>query len=192
MIVIVDANILASASERPNIFEAQRSRTILDSIFNNSFHTIGLSNPLLLEYHENWSSYGKSWYFRMKKRGRIEDKKDVTNMTIRKGIIKLASRIFSPSSTKILEEVEKDIHLLELALQCDNFIISDENNARDRIKSLSGIDHKAIADLKVIIWVRPCECACEEFDLVKWIRENGQIRTIPDKHYLILRSLRNC
>lgn len=203
--VIVDANIVTSASENGDKIQAARSRAILDSILLNRNYKIGISNPLCKEYKDNWSHYGKTWYFRMKLRGRIDNKKNVEDLELRNGLLKLLKEVFYEEHlASIREKVRKDIHLLELSLLCDNqIIISDEGCARDRVRRLSTIPHRILVNLRVVIWLKPDECICHEclpeecsrdeclrdiFDIIKWIQKNYSVDNIPNNHYLITRS----
>jgi len=186
MIFVVDTNIVTSASDCSEADEAIKCRDLLECIFLNNSHKIGISTELKNEYEKHWSSYSRKWYTSMMRHARVERHNEILNRELRDIIRRFLSQIFQREHIPdIWTNVEKDIHLLELAIVCDKIIISNENYTRDRLKRLSRKSHKDLNNLKLIFWLRPSECQCETFNLIQWIRETDCVDKIPKSHLLL-------
>jgi hypothetical protein len=188
MIFIVDTNLLFSATTKPTAsHDAKTCRAILECILANR-HKIGMSTPLKDEYKEHCSKYSKTWYTIMRQHGCIEVHRTITDQELRDELFQMVSKIFQQNHLdSIWGHIEKDVHLFELAFLCNRLIISNECNCRNRIRRIAipNKQHLIIVRLQEIFWIRPCECACNNFELLQWMKNGARISEIPNECILI-------
>jgi len=189
MDLVVDTCIVSSASKR-NTPQSNRSRIILDKIYENS-HKIVVSMEMKLEYEQIRSFMGPSWFLTMMRAGRVVgDKIDMKDIRFRKDLKIAVGKKYHKSQIKAYwKKLEKDIRFFEAALYSGNVIISNEKVCRDIVRDIANVDFitESIRKLRLLFWIYTYDSNDSE---IKSFLETGFTDTfvIPIDWYLLLRS----
>lgn len=160
MDIIIDANIYTSASKMQNGNGfASMSRDILDCISHDN-HNIVVSKNLKEEYRRNYSQFGLEWYLNMARFGRIIEFENIYDPQLLTELEYGICVLHIPDKEKAkgcCRKIEKDIHLIELALASGSIIMSHEYSCRNHIRALRNVEDIAstMAKLTPIIWIVP-------------------------------------
>jgi len=177
MRLVVDTCIYCSSTNNkcnPHT-NAQRSRAILELIYNQN-HTIVISPELEREYKDNFSSFGYDWYAEMRKAGKVQLIEDHLNIQLRNelqyGVCLVFSRDGKDKIRSVWREIDRDIHLIEVALLTDNAVISDELVCYENIRSLTVEEsiHSIFHLLRSIKWIIPENCIDFLEELSSWLK----------------------
>lgn len=122
-------------------------------------HRAALSDELAAEWDNHQSPFFMTWRIQMKNLGKIVD---IASKPDHQG---LRDKILATASTaKKQTEMQKDIHLVEAALESDRIIASLEQNSR-------ALFHQAadtVPELRQVMWINPVELKGE---LESWLKK---------------------
>jgi hypothetical protein len=158
--VVVDACIARSSGFR-EIPASENSRNFLEML-RETDHLVAFNKDLSDEWNRHQSSFARKWRLTMVAKRKVVFVESFENMRLRDSLSRAVIQ------KKKLQAAMKDIHLVELALQTDKFIISGDNEVRLIFWDSS----EKIPLLKDIIWFNPIE----QFDFVmNWFKEGAKI-----------------
>lgn len=142
--IVVDANVVASAGDKEQYPMSVNSRDILNHISSKNSLKIRMCETLAYEYKAHWSRKGKAWYTEMLRRGRVEFDV-ISTSAINRRIGRIASM-----SVDDKNEAKKDTHILLLG-QKYGAIISIEIKAKNIYIQYS----RLIPEISNVTWESP-------------------------------------
>jgi len=155
-LIVVDADIMRAAglSEKPT---ATHARMILESIQHRG-HSIVIAKPLNDEYKRHQSQFAERWKSQMVSNKRVKFTQYEDNPALRKLLIQSL-----PADNVAAEAaVEKDAHLLEIALQHGQRIVSKDKKAKKYFQ------HSCVVkgDHRLLLWADATE---KPLEVIEWI-----------------------
>jgi hypothetical protein len=137
-------------------------------------HEIAISDKLFDEYRDNASHFFIEWLSMMVSKNKIREISGCDNPQLRETLEEIICLIYTQDTEQntVSEIVLKDIHLLEIAIVTDNFIISNETRSRKHIIRIMRADTERLG-LSPVLWTKA------NHNLIDWIREGCSCDTIP-------------
>jgi len=149
MKLVIDASV-ASASGETMQQASWRCREFLVE-FRKTAHRMVLSEILAAEWRRHQSRFAAEWVITMRSRGRIVDLRGLSNEPLRE-------QLRAKGKGKIRKAAEKDLHLVEAALEADQIVVSlDETAHADLITEATAKITWVNADVEgghAIYWLR--------------------------------------
>lgn len=157
---MIDASVARAAGDKKAKHPTSKAcRDFLNAVLE-ICHRIVMTSELREEWDKHQSSFARKWRKTMLAKKKLKKKDIPRNKELWDVFAKLAA------TDKQCEEMFKDLHLLEAALNTDRTIISlDDNTAR---KFFSAGSDK-FEEIKCIVWVNPDKL---EETPIEWL-ENG-------------------
>src|SRR5271169_6766548 len=118
--LVVDASV-ASAAGKTMFPSSFRSREFLSEVLKIS-HRIVMTADLAEEWDRHESLYATTWRAEMRSRNKIVDLAVEENDEVRRQV-------------SVSKAVEKDLHLIEAALETDKIVISLDDRARAQLRA---------------------------------------------------------
>jgi hypothetical protein len=164
--LVVDASVARAAGEQGKVESSSRCRQFLDAILECG-HRCAMDSELRSEWARHEGGYAKRWR---------------TTMVSRRRVIAVA--VLYPQVAPLLDDLEttqakkramnKDIHLVEVALLTDRRIVSLDNTVRTHFQTAC----ERIELLRKIYWSNP---VAEGQGAIDWLR-----RGAPDERLRLL------
>jgi hypothetical protein len=145
--IVIDACIAAYASDKAGV-TAQQShdcRAFLELFVNGTELHVAMSPEILREWKDHASVFSKQWRVNMWQQGRVDEFQTISNAKLRDAIAANA-----PDKHR-LDAMNKDLHLLELALQAERSIVSADEKARKPFHAIVS----AVPMVGSVMWVNP-------------------------------------
>lgn len=159
-LLVVDANLIQAASNSGNPFAFACLR-ILNRILN-ICHAAALNDVLRDEWDRHASVASRTWIGIMEKRGKLIERTPRRH-SLRDG---LHSHF---DSEQHREEVLKDLHLIELALDADRVVLSLERRCKDLLEQHTGL-------LSELLWHNPVQ---DVEATIRWLEAGAQWDEAP-------------
>lgn len=155
--LVIDTSVVqAAGGENAVLPEPKLCRDFLNEILKLG-HRIMTTNDLLEEWKKH-DLVNRAWYVKMSLRGQVEYLPgDTQRADLREAVLRVVE-------TNAIENVRKDMYLVEAAMLADNTVCSRDERIR-------GHFHRAtphVEELRAIIWVNP---TVENEACVIWLRE---------------------
>ena len=158
--LVIDADVAQSAGTKEDPI-SKSCREVLEAVLD-ICHKVVLTEEIYAEWKRHRSNYTAGWLKSMVARKKHVPLKDVTNADLRTRINTLSL------DERTLETVEKDLHLIEAALETDLIVISRDETARELFQIVSG----EIGGLKRIVWINPTR---EKEHVKDWLNKGAKL-----------------
>jgi len=157
-LLVIDACIASSATPKDHPL-AQACKECLDTVLE-VCHRAVFTEDLRAEWRRHGTLFAYSWMGAMfARRNKVERRERVVHHPVRAAITRLK---LAPSKW---EAVQKDLHLIDLALETDGTIISHDETARDLFRLIAA----TAPSIRHLIWVNPTR---EDERAIEWL-QNG-------------------
>lgn len=154
--IVVDASVARAAGDASMHPVSKNCRESLQAISNSKIDIVTCS-LLISEWKNHQSNYSRLWLISMIARGRFKClSNDLTNHGLRESINTHAK------TENCANAMEKDAHLIEIALQTGRRVIALDETVRNLYKSLS----KHHPPIKTVLWANP---VIDEDSTTEWI-----------------------
>lgn len=158
-LIVVDASVARAAGDTSMHPTSKNCRETLQAVTSSEIN-IATCSALVSEWKKHQSNYSRLWLVSMIARGRFKClSPDPLNNALRECINDHAK------TDKCADAMEKDAHLIEIALQTGKRIIALDETVRNLYKNLS-LHHPPI---KNVLWANP---VIDEDSTIEWV-SNG-------------------
>lgn len=155
-LVVVDASVARAAGE--TIHPTSKSCRDFMIEFRNTKNKIVMSNKIFEEWKKHQSRFALQWRANL-----IASKRWIKVDDVEIEAIRECLELKAPSQ-KAKNEILKDLHLVEAAIQTDKLIVSCDNKMRVLLSKLTN-DSKELND---IVWVNPVN---DNENAVEWVKQ---------------------
>lgn len=152
--IVVDASIARAATTDGNHPVGAGCRDFL-IVMDAAGHILALNNELYAEWRKHRSRFAYSWLGKMVSQKRLAHYADVADELFLQRILDVCH------SAKMQAAVEKDLHLVTLALTAHQRIASLDEVVRAHLCTCA----EAVNELNLLIWVNPAT----DVDLPDWL-----------------------
>lgn len=157
--IVIDANVARSAGpEGATHPTSKRCRDFLLAVEKLEFHIVS-TLALREEWNKHQSAFFKLWRAQMMGKKRIDVLSVEINENLREKLNKVAK------SERERDDMIKDYHLLEAALESDRRVVSCETLVRRHFAHAC----KSVGEINAILWINPTD---ETEGIFMWL-ENG-------------------
>ena len=168
--LVIDADVLrASGGEKATDPRAKGCRDFLQEVLS-LCHRVVMTPEIGKEWRKHRSDFVREWRFSMEARKKVCRVEPPANEVLLSKIKETAT------NKKACEDIRKDFHLLEAALETDRTIISLDETVRQHFTQAA----PSVGEIRDTVWVNP-ERTKERS--LPWLRDGAQ----PEEH----RKLRN-
>ena len=158
-LLVIDADVArAAGGEKATAIVSVNCTHFLQTFQNDTTHHIVMTTKLSKEWEKHQSNYTTAWLANMIATKRFHVIKLSDNQLLYNKIFVLSN----PESE--INEMLKDIHLLEIALITDKTIISLDETVRKLFAKASN----QVGEIKSIIWVNPVKIESEQ--AIDWLK----------------------
>lgn len=161
--LVVDACVArASGGEVATHPTSKQCRDFLQTILDVS-HRIVLTPDIRVEWTKHQSSFARRWLVAMQQKGKIVRINIDTDSELHSKM-----RIYAESNSLSVDEVLKDLHLVEAAFEADEVIVSYENYSR---RHYSNAAKEQVPEMARIAWINPCN---ESEESLTWLKSGAK------------------
>lgn len=146
--------------------KSKPSRDFLKSVLD-ICHQFVFTKDIKKEWEEHQGGYAIKWHSKMKSRKKRPPIKITQNKDLNTRILNTAK------SDKQREAMEKDLLLIEAALEADKIIISLD----DKAKKLFAKASQKVGEIKNVMWVNPSS----DCNIIDWLKKGAR----PDKKRML-------
>jgi hypothetical protein len=156
--LVIDACVAGAAglTEHPT---SSSCRQFLETV-RDVCHRVVFTEEIRLEWRKHRSRFAWGWYRAMAARRKVIHVSPTPHVHVRALIQKL------PVSEAQREEIRKDVHLIEAAIQTDHTIISSDERARAPFREIA----RRVPSIRQVVWVNPTR---EEEDAIVWLKKGA-------------------
>lgn len=159
--IVINASIARAAGDRTP--EARRCREFLEEV-QKLGHMVVMSATLNGEWKAHMSLFSSTWLTQMTSRRQRHIYPDQT--------IELVDlRLLIADS----DDMQKDAHLLEAALQTDKIVASLDEQARRLFHQLFITNAETLTTIGEIMWINPNRDFPDDKSLREWLRQGGPL-----------------
>ncbi len=161
--LVIDASVARAANgEKATHPTSVNCREFLKAVLDICHHIV-MTKDIKKEWDKHQSNYSRKWLIQMVSRKKFH----YLDIAIDANLWKQVESIAASISNKRIEEMTKDLCLIEAANATDKIVVSlDDNTARKFFSEASA----KIDELKNIVWVNPDKVEAEE--PIAWL-QNG-------------------
>ena len=152
--LVIDASVAAAAGQTLHP-TSRRSREFLDAVLK-ICHRVVMSPDLIHEWELHESQFSAAWRAEMRSKRKVIDLPGTRNSEVRN---QLAAQALSHTMRRA---AEKDLHLVEAAIETDKIVVSLDDHARELLR----MDATA-----KIAWVN---AVAEGGDTIYWLRRGAK------------------
>lgn len=144
-IIVADACLaLDAGSKSPPKERGARVRILLTAVLDGDY-SAGFTDELWREWRKHAALFARRWLVTMQSRRKVKKLSPAPNFGLK------ARALATAPTESIHDEMEKDWHLCEAALDTDRTVASSDDTARSYFATASA----SVAALKPIVWVNP-------------------------------------
>ena len=159
-LLVIDSDVARSAGTKEDPI-SKSCRDVLEAVLE-ICHKVVLTEEIIAEWQRHRSNFTAGWLRSMMARRKGVVLKKVTHDELRTRINALSL------DEQALDIIEKDLHLIEAALETDFIVISRDETARGLFQIASG----EIGVLKRIVWINPTH---EEEHVKDWLSKGAKL-----------------
>lgn len=161
--LVIDASVARSVGGEESTYPTSvHCREFLIAVLN-ICHKIVMTDDIKNEWNRHKSAFSRRWLIEMYSKKKV----NYLNISIDANLWKQIESIAASISNKRIEEMTKDLCLIEAANATDRIVVSlDDNTARKYFSEASA----KIDELKNIVWVNPDKVEAEQ--PIAWL-QNG-------------------